>query len=74
MRLTLLGTGDVRQLPVWGCECIACQRARGDSAYRRLPCSALLEVDGQRWLLDGGLTDLAERFPPGSLNGILLTH
>lgn len=74
MTLTLLGTGDVRQMPVWGCECAACQRAVGDARYRRRPCSALFEVGDQRWLLDGGLTDLAERFPPGTLNGILLTH
>ncbi|MCV6589001.1 MAG: phosphonate metabolism protein PhnP [Marinobacterium sp.] len=74
MQLTLLGTGDVRQVPVWGCECKACQRAVVDNRYRRRPCSALLETGGQRWLLDAGLMDLAERFPPGALSGILLTH
>jgi len=74
MKLTLLGTGDVRQMPVWGCDCVACARAQADHRYRRRPCSALFEAAGQRWLLDGGLIDLAERFPPGSLSGILLTH
>ncbi|EPM70088.1 carbon-phosphorus lyase complex accessory protein, partial [Pseudomonas syringae pv. actinidiae ICMP 18886] len=24
MRLTLLGTGDARQVPVYGCQCVAC--------------------------------------------------
>ncbi|MBV0932864.1 phosphonate metabolism protein PhnP [Marinobacterium weihaiense] len=74
MQLTFLGTGDVRQVPVYGCHCRACTAARDDARLRRRPCSALLEAGGQRILLDGGLTDLAERFAPGDLNAILLTH
>lgn len=74
VKLTLLGTGDVRQVPVYGCLCLACQAARQDSSRYRRPCSALLECDGQRWLIDSGLTDLAERFAPGELSGILQTH
>jgi len=72
--LTLLGTGDARQVPVYGCRCPACQAASTDHALRRLPCSALIECDDQRWLIDSGLIDLAERFPPHSLSGILQTH
>ncbi|WP_370280980.1 phosphonate metabolism protein PhnP [Pontibacterium sp.] len=74
MQLTLLGTGDVRQVPVYGCECRACQNARQNLALRRKPCSALLESGDLRLLIDGGLTDLCERFQPGQLSGILLTH
>lgn len=74
MRLTLLGTGDARQVPVYGCQCVACVAARGDSRWRRLPCCALVECGDQRWLIDSGLTDLTERFAPGSLSGILQTH
>jgi phosphoribosyl 1,2-cyclic phosphate phosphodiesterase len=74
MRLTLLGTGDARQLPVYNCGCAACERARLDSHYRRGPCCALVECGAQRWLIDSGLSDLCERFPPHSLNGILQTH
>ncbi|WP_122735659.1 phosphonate metabolism protein PhnP, partial [Pseudomonas viridiflava] len=48
--------------------------ALSDKALRRLPCSALVEFDDQRWLIDSGLTDLTERFPPRSLSGILQTH
>jgi phosphoribosyl 1,2-cyclic phosphate phosphodiesterase len=73
-RLTFLGTGDAAQTPVYGCDCPVCVRARQNAGYRRGPCSALLEVDGQRWLIDSGLPDLAERFPSGSLTGILQTH
>jgi phosphoribosyl 1,2-cyclic phosphate phosphodiesterase len=74
MRLTLLGTGDARQVPVYGCQCPACQAATADLGLRRLPCSALVECGGQRWLIDSGLPDLGERFPPHSLSGILQTH
>lgn len=74
MKLTFLGTGDVRQVPVYGCHCGACDAAREDDRLRRRPCSALLESDDKRVLIDGGLTDLAERFAPGDLNAILLTH
>lgn len=74
MLLTLLGTGNARQVPVYHCECPACLRARSHAQYRRGPCSALLEWEGGRWLIDAGLTDLTDRFPPGSLNGILQTH
>lgn len=48
MRLTLLGTGDARQVPVYGCDCPACRNARADAGLRRRPCSALLECAGQR--------------------------
>lgn len=74
MLLTLLGTGDAGQIPVYNCDCPACRRARRQPRYRRGPCSALLEYEGGRWLIDAGLTDLTERFPPGSLTGVLQTH
>lgn len=74
MRLTLLGTGDARQVPVYGCECPACRAAHADGGKQRLPCCALVECGDQRWLIDSGLTDLTERFAPGSLSGILQTH
>ena len=74
MRLTLLGTADARQVPVYGCECAACAAAHADPRLRRRPCCALIECGDQRWLVDSGLTDLTERFPPRSLSGILQTH
>lgn len=74
MRLTLLGTGNARQVPVYNCGCAACERARVQPEFRRGPCCALVECGEQRWLIDAGLTDLGERFAPHSLSGILLTH
>lgn len=74
MCLTLLGTGEARQLPVYNCSCAACERARANSQYRRGPCCALVECVAQRWLIDSGLGGLCRRFPPHSFNGILQTH
>ncbi|MFZ5751797.1 MAG: MBL fold metallo-hydrolase [Pseudomonadota bacterium] len=74
MRLTFLGTGGVWAAPVHGCPCTACEAARDDSSRARAPASALLEVAGLRLLIDAGRTDLVDRFPPGSLDGVLLTH
>jgi phosphoribosyl 1,2-cyclic phosphate phosphodiesterase len=74
MRLTLLGSGDARQVPVYNCDCAACDSARVYPQRRRGPCCALIECGEQCWLIDSGLTDLAERFPPHSLSGILQTH
>jgi len=74
MQLTLLGTGSAAQVPVYNCNCAACGRARQQARFRRGPCSALLECRGERWLIDAGLTDLTERFPPGTLSGIFQTH
>jgi len=74
MRLTLLGSGDARQIPVYNCACAACDSARVYPSRRRGPCCALIECGSQRWLIDSGLTDLGERFPPHSLSGILQTH
>lgn len=74
MRITFLGTGDAGGVPRYGCDCPACTRARTEVKFRRLPCTALVEVGATRILLDAGLTDLAERFKPGTLSAIVLTH
>ena len=74
MRLTLLGTGDAAGIPLYGCECEQCIMARQLPGSRRGPASALLEVDDKRYLIDAGLMDIAERFPPAVLDGIFLTH
>lgn len=74
MRVTFLGTGDAGGVPLYGCDCPACTRARAVADFRRRPCTALVEAGDTRILLDAGLTDLTERFPPGSLSAIVLTH
>jgi phosphoribosyl 1,2-cyclic phosphate phosphodiesterase len=74
MRLTLLGTGNAAGMPVYGCNCEACVQAAANLTLQRTPCSALLELNDRRYLLDAGQTDLNSRFPAGTLNGVLLTH
>lgn len=74
MRLTLLGTGDAGGVPRYGCDCIACTRAHQDPNWQRHACCALLDVGAERYLIDAGLSDLSDRFPPGTLGRIFLTH
>ena len=74
MRVTFLGTGAAGGVPLYGCTCAACERAAGDPSRVRRPCSALIEHEGTRVLIDGGLMDLHERFAPGALDAIVLTH
>jgi len=74
LRLTLLGTGDAGGVPLYGCQCPACRRARLKPQFIRRPSTALVESGGTRLLIDAGLTDLAERFPAGTLTSILITH
>lgn len=73
MLFQFLGTGNAAQVPCYGCDCIACQRAKTVSTYRRGPCSAKIQVGEQCLLLDAG-TSLVERFSPDEINTILLTH
>lgn len=74
LELTLLGTGDAAQVPVFGCDCLVCVRARAIISYQRKPCSALLRYRGHTILLDSGLADLAHRFKSGDISHILQTH
>lgn len=74
MRISFLGTGAAGGVPLFGCCCVACERARLDPAFVRRPCSALIESGNTRILLDAGLVDLHERFKPGELDAIVLTH
>lgn len=74
LQFTFLGTGSSSQLPVFRCDCPACERAREDAFFVRRPCSAMLSSEKQMWLIDSGLTDLAARFEQENIRGILQTH
>lgn len=74
MRVTFLGTGAAGGVPLYGCTCVACTRAQRDPRCVRRPCSALVESGQTRILLDAGLMDLHQRFAPGDLDAIVLTH
>ncbi|PKM04111.1 MAG: phosphonate metabolism protein PhnP [Gammaproteobacteria bacterium HGW-Gammaproteobacteria-6] len=74
MRVTFLGTGGAGGVPRFGCHCPACQRAHCHPEHVRRPCSALVQDGRHTILLDAGLMDLHERFTPGELSAIVLTH
>jgi len=74
LSLRFLGTGNAAGVPVHGCRCEICVKAIFNTDLRREPCSALLEINEYKILLDAGLPDLKQRFPDGTLNSILLTH
>jgi len=74
MQLTFLGTGGAQQVPVFGCECAVCQRARHNPIFRRQPCSAKLDYQGEVTLIDAGLPTLAQQFRAGEIQRFWLTH
>jgi phosphoribosyl 1,2-cyclic phosphate phosphodiesterase len=74
MQLTFLGTGAAGGVPLWGCECEICSLARIDVSFIRRPNCALIEAGEVSLLLDAGVMDVGERFPPGTLSAILVTH
>ncbi len=74
MKITLLGTGTSCGVPQIGCPCEVC--TSNDPHDKRLRCSALVEVNGKRILIDCG-PDFREQmlridFLP--LDAVLVTH
>ncbi|HBM3181570.1 TPA: phosphonate metabolism protein PhnP [Klebsiella oxytoca] len=74
LSIRLTGTGGAQLVPVFGCDCPACRRARADEAHRRRPCSAIVKFNSAVTLLDAGLPDLMTQWPAGSFQQFLLTH
>lgn len=74
MKLTLLGTGTSAGIPVIGCHCPTCMST--DPHDRRMRCSALVETESTRILIDCG-PDFREQMLPMSfrrLNAVFITH
>lgn len=73
-KLTFLGTGTSQGAPLIGCTCEVCQSR--DPRDRRLRCSALLETDGTRILIDCGpdFRQQALALPFSRIDGVVLTH
>ena len=74
MELTFLGTGTSCGVPVIGCQCEVCQSA--DSKDKRTRCSALVETETTRLLIDCG-PDFRQQILPQpfrKIDGILITH
>ena len=74
MKLTFLGTGTSCGVPTIGCQCYTCTST--DPHDKRLRCSALLETDSTRILIDCG-PDFRQQImtqPFRKIDGILITH
>ena len=74
MKLTFLGTGTSCGVPVIGCQCKVCQSA--DPKDKRTRCSALVETETTRILIDCG-PDFRQQILPQPfrrIDGILITH
>lgn len=74
MKVTFLGTGTSTGTPVIGCQCKVCTSS--DPRDTRLRCSAMVETDTTRILIDCGpdFRQQIMRLPFKKIDGILLTH
>lgn len=75
MKITVLGSGTSTGVPQVGCTCPVCTSA--DSRDNRLRCSALVETEGVRILIDCGpdFREQALRLPDfHPIDGVLITH
>ena len=74
MKLTFLGTGTSCGVPTIGCQCYTCSST--DPHDKRLRCSALIETQQTRLLIDCG-PDFRQQIMPQpfrKIDGILITH
>ncbi len=74
MKLTFLGTGTSCGVPTIGCQCYTCSST--DPRDKRLRCSALVETEQTRLLIDCG-PDFRQQIMPQpfrKIDGILITH
>lgn len=74
MKLTFLGTGTSCGVPTIGCQCYTCTSS--DPYDKRLRCSALVETETTRLLIDCG-PDFRQQIMPQPfrrIDGILITH
>ena len=74
MKLTFLGTGTSCGVPTIGCQCYTCRS--NDPHDKRLRCSALIETDTTRVLIDCG-PDFRQQImsqPFRKIDAILITH
>lgn len=74
MKLTFLGTGTSVGVPVLGCDCKVCMSE--DIHDKRLRCSALVETETTRILIDCG-PDFRQQMlamPFRKIDALLLTH
>lgn len=74
MKVTFLGTGTSQGVPVIGCNCAVCTST--DSKDKRLRTSAMVELQGRRFIIDAGPDFRYQmlRAKVRHIDAILLTH
>ena len=74
MKVTVLGTGTSQGVPVIGCKCPVCQSE--DRRDKRLRTSAMVEVQGRRFIIDAGPDFRYQmlRAKVSHIDALLLTH
>ena len=74
MKMTLMGTGTSHGVPVIACSCAVCKST--DEHDKRLRCSALLEHEDKKFLIDVGpdFRTQALKFNLCSLDAVFITH
>ncbi|WP_301911606.1 MBL fold metallo-hydrolase [Odoribacter laneus] len=74
MKLTILGSGTSQGIPVIACECDVCKSE--DPKDKRLRCSAMLEINGKKIIIDAGPDFRYQMLRAGvkDIRAILLTH
>lgn len=74
MKLTILGSGTSQGIPVIACNCPVCQST--DKHDKRLRCSAMIEIRGQKIVFDAGPDFRYQMLRSGvkDIRAILLTH
>lgn len=74
MKITFLGTGTSTGVPLIGCQCKTC--TSNHDKDKRLRCSALIETESTRVLIDCG-PDFRQQImtqPHRRINAVLITH
>lgn len=74
MKVTFLGTGTSQGVPVIGCSCDVCTST--DKRDKRLRTSAMVEVEGRRFIIDAGPDFRYQMLRAGikKIDALLLTH
>ncbi len=72
--ITFLGTGTSTGVPYLGCDCVVCRST--DKRDKRLRCSAMVEINGSRFLIDA-TPDMRQQLLTNNITNIdavFITH
>lgn len=74
VKFEFLGTSDTGGIPLVGCYCAVCAKARDEGTHNRSTCAYLKLDDGSIILFDAGYDHLCEIFNTTTIRAIFLTH